>query len=207
LLKSPRRERRACEAHQVTNPNPEISTLLASWRSGDQSALDRLLPIIYDELHRIASRQRRGERDDHTLDTTALLHEAYLRLVGTNVEWVDRQHFFAVAARTMRRVLVDHARSHGRAKRSGGAVKVSLDHQQLAAEARPADLIDLDEAMQRLSALDERKGRVVELHYFGGLSYDEIAAVTEVSPATVHRELRMARAWLARELGAEPDDP
>lgn len=189
----------------MTSPDPDISSLLASWRDGDDAALDRLLPIIYDELHRIASRQRRGEREDHTLDTTALLHEAYLRLVGTNVEWVDRQHFFAVAARTMRRVLVDHARSHGRAKRSGGAVKVPLDNQQLAAEARSADLIDLDEAIQRLSALDERKGRVVELHYFGGLSYDEIAAVLETSAATVHRDLRMARAWLARELGAEPE--
>lgn len=184
----------------------EISVLLASWRNGDQAALDRLLPIIYDELHRIASRQRRGERDDHTLDTTALLHEAYLRLVGSNVEWVDRQHFFAVAARTMRRVLVDHARAHGRTKRSGG-IKVSLDEQQVAAETRSADLIDLDEAMKRLSTLDGRKGRMVELHYFGGLSYHEIAAVTGVSPATVHRDLRLARAWLARELGAEPDDP
>jgi RNA polymerase sigma factor (TIGR02999 family) len=184
----------------------EISTLLASWRDGDQAALDRLLPIIYAELHRIAARQRSGERQDHTLDTTALLHEAYLRLVGANVDWVDRQHFFAVAARTMRRVLVDHARANRRSKRGSGGIKVTLDEQQLAIEQPTADLLDLDEAIQRLSALEERKARVVELHYFGGLSYEEIADATGMSPATVHRDLRMARAWLARELGAGADD-
>lgn len=186
--------------------DPDISSLLAAWRAGDNAALDRLFPVIYHELHRIAARQRYGERDDHTLDTTALLHEAYLRLVGTNVDWVDRHHFYAVAARTMRRVLVDHARANRRAKRGSGGIKVALDAQQLASDQPAADLLDLDEAIQRLSALEERKGRVVELHYFGGLSYEEIAAATGISPATVHRDLRMARAWLARDLGAGADD-
>jgi len=188
----------------MSGPDPvEVTQLLSAWRDGDPGALDRLLPLIYDELHRIASRQRRGERDDHTLDTTDLLHEAYLRLVGSDVDWVDRTHFYAVAARTMRRVLVDHARALGRAKRGGGAVKVPLVDDQVA-EAQGADLLDLDEALERLAAFDERKARVIELHYFGGLNYDETATVLEISAATVHRDLRMARAWLARELGAEP---
>lgn len=181
----------------------DVTALLAAWHDGDEGALDTLLPIIYEELHRIASRQRRGEREDHTLDTTALLHEAYLRLVGSDVAWVDRQHFFAVAARTMRRVLVDHARSLGRAKRGGGAVKVPLLDDQHTLAQPSADLLDLDEAIDGLSALDERKGRIVELHYFGGLTYDEMAKVLGVSAATVHRDLRLARAWLARELGAD----
>jgi RNA polymerase sigma factor (TIGR02999 family) len=182
--------------------NSEITAILAAWRDGEPGALDRLLPLIYDELHRLAARQRRGEREGHTLDTTALLHEAYLRLIGSEVAWVDRTHFYAVAARTMRRVLVDHARAHGRVKRSGGA-RVELDKVQLPAPGRDPDLLDLDEALQQLSALDERKARVVELHYFGGLTYDEIASVLELSAATVHRELRAGRAWLANTLGAE----
>lgn len=182
--------------------SPEITDILAAWRDGEPGALDRLLPLIYDELHRLASRQRRGEREGHTLDTTALLHEAYLRLAGSEVAWVDRTHFYAVAARTMRRVLVDHARAHRRAKRDGGA-RVDLENLQLPALGRDPDLLDLDEALQQLSALDERKARVVELHYFGGLTYDEIAGVLELSAATVHRELRAGRAWLGNALGAD----
>jgi len=186
----------------VSSP-ADVTALLTAWRSGEPGALDRLLAVVYDELHQIAGRQRRGEREDHTLDTTALLHEAYLRLVDANVDWVDRTHFYAVVARTMRRVLVDHARAVGRVKRGARGVKVSLDDQPLASPERAADLVDLDEAMERLSALDERKGRIVELHYFGGLSYDEIARVLEISPATVFRELRLARAWLANALGGK----
>lgn len=181
---------------------PEITAILAAWRDGEPGALDRLLPLIYNELHRLASRQRRGEREGHTLNTTALLHEAYLRLAGSEVAWVDRTHFYAVAARTMRRVLVDHARAHGRAKRDGGA-RVELDDVQIPALGRDPDLLDLDEALQQLSALDERQARVVELHYFAGLTYDEIAGVLELSAATVHRELRAGRAWLANALGAD----
>lgn len=182
---------------------PDVTALLHAWQEGDDAALAKLLPHIYGELHRIASRQRRGEHSGHTLDTTALLHEAYLRLVGSRIDLVDRTHFYAIAARTMRRVLVDHARTTARVKRGGGAIRVPLNEEQLHVPGNDADLIDLDEAIERLTALDERKGRVIELHYFGGLNYDQTGEVLGISPATVHRDLRMARAWLARELGAD----
>jgi RNA polymerase sigma factor (TIGR02999 family) len=182
----------------------EVSRLLLAWRSGDAAALDRLLPLVYRELHAIASRQLRGERPDHTLRTTALIHEAYLRLVGADVEWEGRVHFFAVAAQTMRRILVDHARARGRAKRGGGVVPITLDEALTVSPEPAADILALDEALTRLSALDERKARAVELHYFAGLTYDDTAAALGVSPATVDRELRMAKAWLYRELQPEP---
>jgi RNA polymerase sigma factor (TIGR02999 family) len=178
----------------------DVSELLTAWREGDESALDRLMPLVYDELHRLAERQLRRERDDHTLQTTALLHEAYLRLVGADVEWHGRVHFLAVAASTMRRVLVDHARARKRAKRGGGAVPVTLQDDMVGGEGRVTDLLALDEAIGRLSALDERKARAVELHYFGGLTYEETAQALALSPATVHRELRLAKAWLYNEL-------
>ena len=183
-------------------PSGEVSQLLIAWKSGDGSALQRLLPLVYDELHALASRHLRGERPDHTLQTTALIHEAYLRLVGADVAWEGRGHFLAVAAQTMRRILVDHARRMGRAKR-GAQRPITLEEGFAAAPERGPDVVALDEALERLSALDERKARAVELHHFGGLTYDETAAVLGVSPATVDRELRLAKAWLYRELSAE----
>jgi RNA polymerase sigma factor (TIGR02999 family) len=181
----------------------DVTGLLTEWRRGDASALERLIPLIYDELHALARRQMSGERPDHTLQTTALLHEAYLRLCGADVTWEGRAHFLAVAAQTMRRVLVDHARARARAKRGGGEVPVTLDDALAVSPSRPDDLLALDEALARLSALDERKAAAVELHYFGGLTYDETAAVLDVSAATVDRELRLAKAWLYRELQPE----
>jgi RNA polymerase sigma factor (TIGR02999 family) len=187
----------------MSSESTEVTRLLQSWRQGDAGALERLLPLIYDELHAIARRHMQGERPDHTLQTTALIHEAYLRLCGADVTWEGRVHFLAVAAQTMRRVLVDHARARSRDKRGGGEAPVTLDDALAASPERPDDLLALDEALTRLSALDERKARAVELHYFGGLTYDETAAALEVSAATVDRELRMAKAWLYRELGPE----
>jgi RNA polymerase sigma factor (TIGR02999 family) len=181
----------------------EVSRLLLDWRRGDRDAFERLLPLVYDELHALARRQMHGERPDHTLQPTALIHEAYLRLCGSDVAWEGRVHFLAIAAQTMRRILVDHARGRSRAKRGGGAVPVTLDDALAVGLERPDDLVALDEALQRLSALDERKARAVELHYFGGLTYDETAAALDVSAATVDRELRMAKAWLYRELQPE----
>lgn len=195
---------------QVSAPETtEVSRLLLSWRDGDASALERLLPLVYDELHTMARRHMRGERPDHTLQTTALIHEAYLRLCGADVAWEGRVHFLAVAAQTMRRVLVDHARARGRAKRGGGDAAITLDDAVVASPDRPDDLVALDEALVRLSALDERKARIVDLHYFGGLTYDETATAVGISPATVDRELRLAKAWLHRELrpaGGRADD-
>ena len=184
-----------------------VSDLLLQWRSGDESALERLMPLIYDELHALARRQLQGERAGHTLQTTALLHEAYLRLIGSDVEWEGRVHFLAVAARTMRRILVDHARSRSRRRRGGGIQLISIDNTNAIAPEPAMDLLTLDEALARLSAFDDRKARAAELHYFGGLSYDETALALGVSAATVHRELRVARAWLYRELRQESGDP
>ena len=184
----------------TTSPGTEVSQLLLAWRAGDETALDRLLPLVYAELHQLARRQMRAERPDHTLQTTALLHEAYLRLCGAEVAWEGRVHFLAVAAQAMRRILVDHARTRARAKRGGGADRVPLEEHLAGGPDRPPDVVALDEAMQRLSTLDERKAHVVELHYFGGLTYDETAAALGLSAATVDRELRLAKAWLYREL-------
>jgi RNA polymerase sigma factor (TIGR02999 family) len=179
---------------------PETPTgLLRSWRGGSRDALDRLLPLVYDELASLARRALSGERAGHTLQTRALVHEAYLRLIDADVDWQDRFHFLAVAARTMRRVLVDHARAKRRHKRSG--VRVELDESLPEAE-RPLDVLTLHEALERLAGFDERKSRIVELHYFGGLTHEETAGATGLSPATVDRELRLARAWLKHDLGA-----
>ena len=185
-------------------PEPrEVTRLLAAWRSGDESALEQLMPLVYHELRRRAELQLRREGEGHTLQTTALVHEAFLRLVGADVPWRDRAHFFSIAARTMRRVLVDHARALQRAKRGGAAIRVPLDPDFAeAAEPHepPVDVVALDEALERLAAVDARKARVVELHYFGGLNYDETAVAIGASPATVDRDLRLAKAWLRREL-------
>lgn len=162
--------------------------------------LDRLMPLVYQELHALAHRHMRGEREDHTLQTTALVHEAFLRLSGSDVRFQDRVHFFALAASTMRRVLVDHAKSKQRAKRGGGAVLLPIDAALDASGAPRDDVIALDEALERLTQHDERKARVVELYYFAGLTYEEIATSLDVSLATVDRDLRFAKAWLYNDL-------
>jgi RNA polymerase sigma factor (TIGR02999 family) len=184
-------------------PNSRVTELLLDWRRGDNDALDQLVPIIYDELRRMAARQLRSERSDHTLQPTALVHEAYGRLIGADITWNDRAHFFAVAARTMRRVLVDHARAVNRDKRGGGIVRVTLDENAAVSATDPSDVLALDEALERLALMDPRKAEVVQLHFFGGLTYDEIAEALGISAATVDRDLRMARAWLFHALGGE----
>jgi len=183
----------------VTTPS-EVSALLRSWRGGDRDALDRLIPLVYDELKVIAGRLLRGERPDHTLQATALVHEAYARLGGAQVDWRDRSHFFAVAAKQMRRILVVHARSRRRAKRGGGAEQVTLEETIAVSAESAAGLLELDEALERLAAVDARKAEILELHYFGGLTYAETAEALAISPATVDRDLRFAKAWLYREL-------
>jgi RNA polymerase sigma factor (TIGR02999 family) len=176
------------------------TALLLQWRAGDRAALDRLLPIVYDELSDLAHRALRFERGDHTLQTRALVHEAYLRLIDAEVPYQDRAHFMAVAARAIRRILVDHARLRRRQKRGGGLVRVDADSVELPARSDGVDVVDLHEALERLAAFDARKSEIVELHYFGGLSYDETAAALGVSAATVDRELRLAKAWIRVEL-------
>ena len=176
----------------------EVTRLLQQWRAGDREALDALTPLIYDELRQVARARLGAERAGHTLEATALVHEAYLRLAGSEVEWRDRVHFFALAARTMRRILVDHARSGGRAKRGGGAGRAPAEVLATLADDPGEDLLELDDALERLAAIDERKVRVIELLFFAGLTYDETAEALEISPATVHRDLDFAKAWLQR---------
>jgi RNA polymerase sigma factor (TIGR02999 family) len=177
-----------------------ISRLLQAWTREDPSARDALVPIVYDELHRLAHHYMRGERAGHTLQTTALVNEAYLRLADIEqLHWTDRAHFFAMAATMMRRILVDHARAHARDKRGGGVVMTSLDA-DLAAPARDIDVIALDEALERLAKIDPRQARLVELRYFAGLTIDEAAEALRISPGTLKREWVIAKAWLFREL-------
>jgi|SRR5215831_5159114 len=179
----------------------EITQLLADWRNGDQQALDRLMPLVYDELRRIASGYMKRERHGHTLQTTALVNEAYLRMVGQQeVDWQDRAHFFAAAAQVMRHLLVDRARSRRRLRRGSDPEQVSLDEIAVVSEQKGEDLLALDEVLTRLAAIDERKVKIVELRHFGGLSAQETAAVLGVSEVTVKREWLKAKAWLYREL-------
>ncbi len=180
-----------------------VTLLLRAWRAGERTALDELMPIVYDELHRLATRYMRGERDGHTFRPTDLVSEAYLRLGGASPEWNDRLHFFAVAARSMRQVLVDHARKRDAGKRNAGVRPAALD-ERIAASDRPAQLVALDEALAALAGFDARKARIVELHYFGGLSKGEIAELLGVHHNTVGRDLRIAEAWLHRELTGSP---
>jgi RNA polymerase sigma factor (TIGR02999 family) len=177
-----------------------VTRLLKDWGSGNKAALDELMPLVYQQLRKLASIALSSERPDHTLRATALVHEAYLRLVDADVAWQDRVHFFAVSARLLRRILVDHARAHHRQKRGSGAENLSLDEAVLIGPQTAGEIVALDEALQRLTAHDPRKGSIIELLSFGGLTYDEAAAALEISPATVHRELKMAKAWLRREL-------
>jgi RNA polymerase sigma-70 factor (ECF subfamily) len=182
-----------------------VTRLLREWRGGREAALEELMPVVYDELRRLAKGYLRGERQDHTLQGTALVNEAYMRLVDMDVSWQDRAHFFAVAARLMRRMLVDHARARGRGKRGGGESAMTLDEPLVASPERAPDLLALDDALSSLTQLDPRKSQIVELHFFGGMTYEETAEALGVSPATVHRELRLAKAWLHHELGASPE--
>ena len=184
----------------VRSPH-EITQLLAEWSNGNQTALDKLYPLVYDELHKMANRYMKRERKDHTLQTTALINEAYVRMVDQkNVHWENRAHFFAISAQIMRRILIDHARRHHYAKRGGGALKVSLDETAIVAGDPASDMLLLDEALNRLAEMDPRRGQVVELRYFGGLNNEEIAGVLKISENTVTRDWNMARAWLYQEL-------
>jgi RNA polymerase sigma-70 factor, ECF subfamily len=178
-----------------------VTELLMQWSKGDDAALAELTPLVYEELRRLAHRQMGAERPDHTLQTTALVNEAYLRLAGeTHPRWQNRAHFFAVAARAMRRILVSYARSQRSQKRGGGALKMELDEAALVSPEESKEIIYLHEALERLATLDSRKAQVVELKYFGGLNYDEMAQVLKVSPLTVRRDWRFAKAWLYTEL-------
>jgi len=182
------------------SPSPPVTELLLAWGDGDESAFDQLVPLIHAELHRVARRHMRGERKHHTLQTTALVNEAYLRLINLKrVRWQDRGHFFAVSARLMRRVLVDHARSRQFLKRGGGTHTTPFDDASMPVE-RSVDLIALDDALEALAAIDPRKAKVVEMRFFAGFSVDETAAALQVSAETVMRDWRVAKAWLHREL-------
>jgi len=178
-----------------------VTELLGKWSQGDQAALIELTPLIYEELRRLAHREMGAERPYHTLQTTALVNEAYLRLADqTNPQWQNRAHFFAVAARAMRQILVSYARSQCAQKRGGGAPKMELDEAALVSPEESQEIIDLHEALERLAALDSRKAQIVELKYFGGLNYDEMAEVLKISSITVRRDWRFAKAWLYTQL-------
>ncbi len=186
----------------MTMPSPqEITQLLVAWSNGDEQALTSLMPMVYEELRRLASRHLGRERAGHTLQTTALVHEAYLRLIDQKeVQWQNRAHFFAIAAQMMRRILVDYARARRFDKRGGGARQVSLDEALMVSDERAADVVALDEALRSLAEFDERKSKMVELRFFGGLSIEETAEVLGVSPGTVMRDWTLAKAWLQREI-------
>ena len=179
----------------------EVSGLLRAWSKGDRAALDRLTPIVYDELHRLARRYMQRERPGHSLQTTALVNEAYMRLVDyKRMQWQNRAHFFAVSAQLMRRILVEHARRHN-VKRGAGVQHVSLEEAAVVGGNRAADLVALDDALKSLASIDARKSQIVELKFFGGLTVEEIAEVLHVSSDTIEREWKMARAWLHLEIG------
>jgi RNA polymerase sigma factor (TIGR02999 family) len=185
-------------------PSHEVTRLLVDWRNGDQGALEQLIPLVHDELRRVARRHMAHERAGHTLQATALVNEAYVRLIDIKqVNWQDRTHFFAMSSRLMRRVLVDFARSKGYQKRGAGAQKVSLDEALIVSSEPGADLVALDDALDALAAFDARKAQVVEMRFFGGLSVEETAEALKVSVDTVMRDWKLAKAWLLRELSGE----
>jgi RNA polymerase sigma factor (TIGR02999 family) len=185
----------------VADRDPSVTQLLVDWSKGDLAAREALLPLVYDELRRLAASYLRRERPDHTLQPTALVHEAYLRLVEERrVDWQGRSHFFGVSAKLMRRILVDHARGHLAEKRGGGLPKVPITEAIAMSRERPADLLALDESLTKLAELDAQQGRVVELRVFAGLSVEETAEALGISPATVKRDWTVAKAWLAREI-------
>jgi RNA polymerase sigma factor (TIGR02999 family) len=181
-------------------PNQGVTRLLVRWTDGDGAALDELMPLVYDELRRLAQAYLRRESVGHTLQSTALVHEAYIRLIDQRVSWQNRAHFFAIAAQSMRRILVDHARSRNAAKRGDGACRVTLDEGLIEAQQRDVDVIALDEALTNLAKLDPQQGQIVELRFFAGLSIEDTAEVLKISPATVKRDWAMAKAWLYREM-------
>jgi len=185
----------------VDGSSHDVTRLLIEWSHGNRASLERLMPLVYDELRHLARRNIRHERAGHTLQPTALVHEAYLKLVDQRqVKWHDRAHFYAVAAQVMRRILVDHARRHAAAKRGGAIAKLSLDDIISTAPAPNVDFVLLDDLLERLATFDERQSRVVELRFFGGLTVEETAEALNVSPATVKSDWRVARAWLYSEL-------
>ena len=182
----------------------EVTQLLLAWNEGDESALEKLVPLVYAELRRLAKRRMRLERPDHTLQTSALINEAYLRLVDVrNVHWQNRAHFFALCARLMRRILVDYARTRHYVKRGGGVQPISLDQSLAVAPERSPDLVAVDDALHALAEVDARKAQVVELRFFGGLTVEEAAEVLKVSPETVRRDWKLAKVWLLRELNRD----
>ena len=187
-------------------PSPEeVTRLLLDWSNGNQAALERLTPLVYEELHRLAHRHMNRERPDHTLQTSALVNEAYMRLAEQrDVQWQNRAHFFSIASRLMRRILVDHARAHQYAKRGGGAIQVSLDEAAYVSQERASELVALDDALTSLASIDQRKSEVVELRFFGGMSVEETAHVLGVSPITVKRDWSTAKAWLYRAIEEGP---
>ena len=191
------------ESPQEPGGTHAASSLLRAWGKGDVSAREKLMPLVYEELHRRAAAYLRGERTDHTLQPTALVHEAYLRLIGQErVVWQNRAHFYGVAAQMMRRILVDHARGHRRGKRFGGAVRVTLDERVGTAEPPDCELLLLDQALNELAAFDPQQAKIVELRYFGGLTEDEVASLLTVSRSTVTREWLIAKGWLYRRITA-----
>ncbi|HEX9421702.1 MAG TPA: sigma-70 family RNA polymerase sigma factor [Pyrinomonadaceae bacterium] len=179
----------------------QVTQLLIEWSNGNKAALDKLMPLVYEELHRLAHRYLSRERPNHTLQTTALVNEAYLRLVDReNVHWQNRAHFFAISAQLMRCILVDHARSLAYAKRGGGARRIELDEALVVSQERAADVVALDEALKQLAGFDPQQSRIVELRFFGGLTIEETAEALSLSPATIKREWVSAKAWLYQEL-------
>src|SRR2546422_5832457 len=190
----------------MTQDSHEVTQLLIQWSNGDKAALDKLMPLIYSELRQVARHYMSRERPGHTLQTTALVNEAYVRLVNRKgVHWQNRAHFFAIAAQLMRSILVDHARSHAYAKRGGGARKIALDEALAVSQQRAADVVALDDALKRLAEIDPQQSRIVELKFFGGLTIEETAEVLGLSPATIKREWSTAKAWLYHELSASSE--
>jgi RNA polymerase sigma factor (TIGR02999 family) len=186
-------------------PQADVTQLLVSWSMGNQAALEELMPLVYGELRRLASSYLRRERPDHTLQSTALVHEAFLKLVNQrDVEWRNRAHFYGIAAQMIRRILVDYARSHHAEKRGSGAVKLALDEALAIPQKTDLDLLGLNDALEQLAQMDPRQNRIVELRFFAGLSIEETAEVMQLSPATIKREWNSARAWLFRELSRGP---
>jgi len=188
----------------MSSSSQEVTQLLNAWSDGDQAARDKLMPLVYEELHRLAHQYMRRESPGHTLQTSALVNEAFVKLVDQrNVRWQNRAHFFGIAAQLMRRILVDHARGRHTAKRGGGVQAISFDDGLYVSDERSAEVVAVHEALEQLSKFDSRKGQIVELRFFGGLSIDETAEVLAVSPGTVMRDWTLAKAWLHREMSSE----
>ena len=183
-----------------------VTTLLQDWRQGSDGALDRLMPLVYDSLKKIAKRRRAGEGAANTFDTTEIVHQAYLQLIDAEVDWQDRSHFFAIASQVMRRVLIDQARARNRQKRGGNEDRVTYDESMVRVPDLDAGLLDLDRALTKLKEQDERKSRIVECHFFAGMTYDEIAEALSISTATVDRDLRFAKAWVYKEINTPLDE-